>query len=434
LCYGELGLELVLQDNEWIGRWPEANRARCRIGFEPRPREARAGTSKVNLNGVLRWAVVQCAVMKSRLKAAFGLALLAPMLAATRAEDPPRVSPSPVQAGRGSASVDLQKGGPDTGVGASKSGTVPKPTPGARKPMAVAFGKSEPTSVADLKAMERHVTALVQRVSPAVVAVEVGLSSGSGVVISADGLVLCAGHVCGRPNREVHFTFPDGKSVRGKTLGVDLESDAGLMRITDRGPWPNVPMGELESAHRGDWVLALGHPGGFDLKRSLVVRLGRILRLEPDLLQTDCPISPGDSGGPLFDMSGRVIGIHSFISDSTTENFHVPIGEFYDGWDQLLDGEGGWAPEFRAYLGADSRDDAAGCRLSAVEVNGPGFNAGLRVGDLILRVEGRDIKSSATFQHWLADARPGDVLKLEIKRGDTLLERDVKLEPWPVSR
>jgi len=145
-----------------------------------------------------------------------------------------------------------------------------------------------------------------------------------------------AGHVCGAPDRDVSVTFPDGKIAHGKTLGVDLESDTGLMKITEPGPWPHVATGDLEQTKMGDWVLALGHPGGFDLKRSLVVRLGRIIRLAPDALQTDCTISPGDSGGPLFDMHGRVIGIHSYISSSPADNFHVPITAYYHSWTMLV--------------------------------------------------------------------------------------------------
>src|ERR1035438_10400655 len=99
--------------------------------------------------------------------------------------------------------------------------------------------------------MERHVKALAARVSPAVVEVEVGSGSGSGVVISADGLVLTAVHVCGQVNRNVRFTFPDGKTARGKTVGVDYESDTGLMRITDRGPWPHAPMGARSNERVG---------------------------------------------------------------------------------------------------------------------------------------------------------------------------------------
>src|SRR5205807_1393784 len=172
-----------------------------------------------------------------------------------------------------------------TVVSASAPGStpqlIPKPVPAARTELPAAFAKSTPTSAADLKAMEDHLKALAARVSPAVVAVEVGMGSGSGVVITADGLVLTAGHVCGRANRPVRFTFPDGKTANGKTLGVDLDSDTGIMRITNAGPWPHVFVGDIKQESPGDWVLALGHPGGFDAKRSLVVWLGRVIRIAP---------------------------------------------------------------------------------------------------------------------------------------------------------
>ncbi len=213
------------------------------------------------------------------------------------------------------------------------------PAPGPRLEIPAVLAKPVPKSIADLKAMEQHVKALAAKVSPAVVAVEVGYGSGSGVIISSNGLVLTAGHVCGAPNRKVIFTFPNGKTAPGKTLGFDESSDTGLMQISEAGPWPCVSMGELDHTQIGDWVLALGHPGGFDARRSLVVRLGRIIRLRADSLQTDCTISPGDSGGPLFDMHGRVIGIHSYISASMEDNFHVPITRFVDSWDAMARGE-----------------------------------------------------------------------------------------------
>lgn len=221
-------------------------------------------------------------------------------------------------------------------TGSSGPPAAPKPAAVDPKELAAAFGKAAPASVADLRSIEQRVRTVVARVSPAVVAVQIGDGSGSGVVISADGLVLTAGHVCGQPNRDVRFAFPDGRTARGKTMGADVESDTGLLRITTPGVWPCVPVGDLERARVGDWVLALGHPGGFDARRSLVVRLGRIIRRTPWTMQTDCTISPGDSGGPLFDMYGRVIGIHSFISTSMADNFHVPITEFYDTWDELV--------------------------------------------------------------------------------------------------
>ena len=213
---------------------------------------------------------------------------------------------------------------------------APRPAAANPKELAPAFAKATPSSIADLRSMEQRVKELVRRVTPAVVDVEIGGGTGSGVIITEDGLVLTAGHVCGESGRTVRMTFSDGRKAKGKTIGASRDSDCGLIRITDRGPWPHVPVGDLEQARVGDWVLALGHPGGFDPRRSLVVRLGRIIRLEDGNLQTDCTISPGDSGGPLLDMFGRVIGIHSAISSSLTANYHVPITDFFQTWNQMV--------------------------------------------------------------------------------------------------
>lgn len=327
-----------------------------------------------------------------------------------------------------------------SGVGAGQSTpqnpSTPKPAVAYRKELPAAFTKATPTSIADLTVMQRQVESIVKRVSPAVVSVEIGFGTGSGVIISADGLVLTAGHVCGRPNRKVQFTFPDGSTAKGKTLGLDRDSDTGLMRITDPGPWPFVPVGDLEQAQLGDWVLALGHPGGFDPKRSLVVRLGRIIRLATDALQTDCTIAPGDSGGPLVDMHGRVIGIHSAISTSTSENFHVSITEFYNTWAELVRGER-WstlAAKPGAYLGATAADAAAGCKLVTIDERSPAARAGLRPGDLVLRVDERDIKAAATFERWVTESNPGETLTLEIKRGGKLMSFKVKMQATPAGK
>ncbi len=214
--------------------------------------------------------------------------------------------------------------------------TLPTPEPARRQDLAAGFLKPVPASIAELKVIQRHVETLIERVSPAVVAVEIGNATGTGVIVSPDGLVLSAGHVAGAPGRRVVFRFPDGKVARGRTLGHDEEIDAGVMRISDRTSLPHVPLGELQSAQIGDWVLALGHPGGFDAKRSLVVRLGRLVRFGTITLQSDCTIAPGDSGGPLIDMQGRLIGIHTTISGAMSENFHVSITRFLSRWDALV--------------------------------------------------------------------------------------------------
>ncbi len=313
---------------------------------------------------------------------------------------------------------------------------VPTPMPVNIEELPAAFNKPAPTSLSDLREIQDRVAALVTQVSPAVVAVELGHSSGSGVVITADGLVLTAGHVGAWAGHHATFTFPTGKAAHGRTIGVDEDSDTGLMQITDPGPWPHVGVGELKHAHLGDWALALGNPGGFDAKRSLVVRLGRIIRLMPGVVQTDCTIFPGDSGGPLFDMYGRVIGVHTAIATSADENFHVPITEFFEAWSDLVGPPAPPPPtpapaRPMAYCGLSVTDDAEGCRLSKIEKNSPAAKANLRAGDHVLKVEERRIEASASFLAWIAESEPGETLHLEIKRGDKTFPVQIKLQSQP---
>lgn len=277
--------------------------------------------------------------------------------------------------------------------------------------------------------MEQQIKDLVTRVAPAVVAVRVGWSTGTGVVISDDGLVLSAAHVCERPGREAHFTFPGGKTARGRTLGTDHELDAGLMKITDAGKWPHVGIGELHPVRLGDWVLGLGHPGGFDPQRPAVVRLGRIIRLSADTLQTDCTLMAGDSGGPLFDMRGRVIGIHSRISESTAENFHVPICAYIEAWERLAKGESwGDSRPPRPWVGARGVDDPEGCRLERISEGGPALKAGLKVGDIVTRINDQPVTDAAAFVEVVNRAKPGDELIFVVKRDGQELSVKVTVE------
>ena len=335
-----------------------------------------------------------------------------------KSDSPPKTQPEP-----GKAS---EPASPDTESKTAEP-AKPDPTPPApefkrvkRDDFASVFSKVVPTSLADLDSIQQHVEALTTQVSPAVVAVRVGFATGSGVVISQDGTVLSAAHVCVSPGRDVVFTFPDGKTARGKTLGTNHEIDAGLMKITDPGPWPHTEVGELEYARLGDWVLALGHPGGFDRKRPIVARLGRIIRLVPGVVQSDCTLIGGDSGGPLFDMHGRVIGIHSRISDSTAANFHVPIGTFHETWDRLAKGESWGDQRSRPppSVGAGGVADPAGCKLDRVDEGGAASRAGLKVGDIVMKVNGQEVKDFDSFLGLVRQSRRGEELTLVVKRED----------------
>ncbi len=201
-----------------------------------------------------------------------------------------------------------------------------------------------PKDVAGLKAIEEQVKKVVAKVLSCTVGVQVGSARGSGVIVTKDGYVMTAGHVVGKPGQKVTFFFADGKTAKGTTLGMHKTTDSGLMKITDKnitdkGEWPFVEMGKSADLKEGAWAVASGHPLGYQPGRPPVIRLGRILRVRDTVIQTDCPLVAGDSGGPLFDLNGKVIGINSRIGGSTSMNFHVAVDVYHEFWDRLVKSE-----------------------------------------------------------------------------------------------
>jgi serine protease Do len=196
-----------------------------------------------------------------------------------------------------------------------------------------------PKSLEELKALEERVKRVVAKVIPATVGVQVGSARGSGVIVSPDGLVMTAGHVVGKPNLPATFFFADGRTAKGTTLGVYETADAGLMKITEGSPWPAVEQGSSTTLEVGSWCVATGHPLGYQPGRPPVVRVGRVLRVRSGSIQSDCPLVAGDSGGPLFDLDGKLIGIHSRIGGAIEQNLHVPVDIFKEHWQRLLKGD-----------------------------------------------------------------------------------------------
>ena len=199
-----------------------------------------------------------------------------------------------------------------------------------------AFAES-PTDVAKLRALELRVEKMLDKAKAATVGVRMGAAQGSGVIVSEDGYVLTAGHVSAKPGVECTLVMPDGKVLKGKTLGRNGSIDSGMIKIVAEGKYPFAEMGKSGPLKKGQWVVAIGHPGGFRANRTPVVRVGRILYADPSLIRTDCTLVGGDSGGPLFDLDGKVIGIHSRIGgNSITENVHVPIDTYRQTWERLV--------------------------------------------------------------------------------------------------
>lgn len=292
------------------------------------------------------------------------------------------------------------------------------------------FAGEAPANVLELKAMQERVQKLAKQVIPCTVNVRIGRgrgqAQGSGVIVSEDGYVLTAAHVNGAPGRDVVFTFADGKTAKGKTLGIDVGVDAGLMKITDEGKWPHVELGDSDTLNAGQWLLATGHPGGYQKGRPPVVRLGRVLMATDSAIMTDCTLVGGDSGGPLFDMDGKVIGIHSRISEEITQNIHVPVQNYQDHWDQLVDGDRIGVP-VRAFVGVIRDDDAGNCRILAVHPDSPADKAKIMPGDVITKFDGKDVPDFDALVVLVRRKKPGDKVKIEVLRDEDRFELELVL-------
>ena len=296
-------------------------------------------------------------------------------------------------------------------------------------------------SIEELKERERKVKKVVSELMPTVVAV-VGNdqpATGSGVIINEDGLIMTAGHVTEAAGKELTIIFPDGRSVKGESLGANRTRDAGLARITEEGKWPFAKIGDSKKAKLGEWLIAMGHPGGYDLNRSPPIRLGRLISSgSMGMLRTDCTLVGGDSGGPLFNLEGEVIGIHSSIGGSLAENRHVPSSVFKAGWDRMLAGEiwgslgmmaAGVNPD-RPMLGVRMNDSNGQVTVDKVFPNSPAKRAGIEDGDVILKIDGIAAEQMSDVVDQVSSSSAGDVLEVQIMRDDKEQSFRVKLVSW----
>jgi serine protease Do len=219
--------------------------------------------------------------------------------------------------------------------------------------------------------------------------------------------------------------FPDGKEVNGKVLGANLSKDIGLVKITEGGPWPFIERGESKPLQAGDWVIAMGHSAGFDAARTPPVRFGRVVSDGPgNFLTTDCTLIGGDSGGPLFDLEGKVVGINSSIGNSLKNNNHAGVDGFKEDWDRLMAGDV-WGelqmnpllnPE-RPILGIALGNSVRGGGVIISGVSAHASEAGLRVGDVIETIDDTKIRDGKFLMTFLAKKEAGDKVKVGIKRG-----------------
>jgi serine protease Do len=265
---------------------------------------------------------------------------------------------------------------------------------------------------------------------------------GSGFIVSAVGVILTNAHVVDGADR-VSVKLTDRREFEARVLGVDAKSDVAVLKI-DATDLPAVKIGEPSRLEVGEWVVAIGAPFGFEnsVTAGIVSAKGRTL---PDdgyvpFIQSDVAVNPGNSGGPLFNLRGEVVGINSQIYSRSGGyqgvSFAIPIDVAMDVSRQLQ--ANGHVTRGRIGVGIQELDQALaksfgldrprGALVASVEPDGPAAAAGVQEGDVILSFDGRAIESAGALPATVAAAKPGREVDLEVWRDRASRKLRVKLD------
>ncbi|TGY88269.1 Do family serine endopeptidase [Marinicauda algicola] len=267
-------------------------------------------------------------------------------------------------------------------------------------------------------------------------------SLGSGFVIDADGIVVTNNHVIDEAD-EVEVTFPDGRTFPAEIVGRDPATDLAVLRIEADETFQAVPWGDSDAARVGDWVVAIGNPFGFggSLTAGVISARGReIGGRYDDYLQTDVAINQGNSGGPLFNMDGEVVGVNTAIFTPTGASvgisFSIPSNIAVTVVDQLLEyGETrrGWVginvqPVTSDMARALGLPGPRGAIVSRVEEGGPAEAGGLRPGDVILAFNGVPVPDDRRLPRIVAETSIGTRADVDILRRGEAMTLEVEVE------
>ena len=254
---------------------------------------------------------------------------------------------------------------------------------------------------------------------------------GSGFIIDASGVIVTNNHVIKGADK-ITVTLHDGTTFKAKLLGADTRMDLAVLKIDVHHPLPTVAWGNSDHARIGDWVMAIGNPFGLGgtVTAGIISARGRNIHEGPydNFIQTDAPINMGNSGGPLFDMNGNVIGINTAIyspsGGSIGIGFAIPSNAARVVVDQLWK----YGHAKRGYLGITIQDvskdiaeslglkQAGGAMVAGVVKGAPGDKAGLRTGDVILTFDGKEVKDSHSLPRMVAATQIGKTVPIGIWR------------------
>ena len=297
---------------------------------------------------------------------------------------------------------------------------------------------------------------VLEAVRPAVVRISVdagisGQGEGTGFIVASDGIIVTNAHVAGDAD-SIEVTLSDGDTEPAELLGADRAHDLAVIKI-DRAGLPTVELGDSDppATQVGDQVIAIGNSlglrGELSVTTGIVSALDRQLDISADtrlvsVIQTDAAINPGNSGGPLVNVAGQVIGINTAIAppeESNNVGFAISISSARPIIEALRSGE----DPAVAFLGVESEDVTPqrarrngletdrGAIITSVVDGSPAADAGLRVGDVVVELDGREIDSSASLLRTIRRNEPGDDVVLVIERDGEQTEITVELGTLP---
>jgi serine protease Do len=343
-------------------------------------------------------------------------------------------------------------GGIAIGIALDRSGRqVVRPLAANQTPSAPArvVPTAAPANPADPNSFtqdEATIIRVAREITPTVVSVSQRAGSGSGIIVNRDGVVLTNAHVVGQ-SRTVEVGLADGRTLTGQVAGVDPTIDVAVVRVAAQN-LPVAPLGDSDRLQVGQSAIAIGNPLGLERTVtsgvvSAVNRNPRGISLD-GLIQTDAAISPGNSGGPLVDSRGQVIGINTAVlagAGASGLGFAVPINLANDVVRQILE----TGRITRAYLGvsfADVDQELArqfglpvkeGIIIGAVEAGSPAARAGLRPQDIIVKGNDTAVASGGDLRRILRALKPGATVRLEIVRPGGRTTIPVQLGQAPTS-
>ncbi|MBX3591270.1 MAG: trypsin-like peptidase domain-containing protein [Burkholderiaceae bacterium] len=271
-------------------------------------------------------------------------------------------------------------------------------------------------------------------------------SLGSGVIVSADGYVLTNHHVVEGAD-EIEVLLADGSRGRARVVGTDPETDLAVLRI-DLSDLPAIAFGNADAARVGDVVLAVGNPFGVGqtVTMGIISALGRTqlgINTFENFIQTDAAINPGNSGGALVDTEGRLLGINTAIYSRTGGSlgigFAIPASTARQVMEQIV----ATGSVTRGYIGVEPQDLTPelaeafklprkdGAIIAGVMRNGPADRAGVKVGDILVEVEGQPVTNTATMLNVIAQLKPGSTARFRFVRDSSTIEIPIRIGKRP---